>query len=81
MTGKWMFPPGVSTTREKRILKSMVVDGVVPRDRRRTTLHNMVKIRGITMWEMVLVARLPLGKLSPPLKVLVGGAPSKSELY
>lgn len=48
MTGKWMLPPRVSTTREKRTPKRMVVDGVVPRDIRRTTLHNRANLRGIT---------------------------------
>jgi len=48
MTGKWMLAPGVSNTREKRTPKSMVIDGVVPKDRIRTTLRNRTNIRGIT---------------------------------
>ncbi|MCY6524752.1 hypothetical protein, partial [Actinobacillus pleuropneumoniae] len=47
LTGKWRFPPRVNTAREKRTPKSMIVDGVVPRDRRRTKLCSRTNMRRI----------------------------------
>jgi len=47
MTGKWRLPPRVSIAREKMTPKSMDVDGVVPRYRKRTTLRSRTNIRRI----------------------------------